>query len=124
MGNLTNSLTSVSALSLKKKVVKPTFKGRLKRACKQIFYLETPIHEKGLKNPYLICDICGGAHEADECDKNNPTDQRNKEVEGGPEWVIKSKFENQLSNFMLEKKFHTKGIGEMLDQHRKGRPTS
>ncbi|GJW02752.1 hypothetical protein Tco_1561608 [Tanacetum coccineum] len=131
-------------------VIKPTFKGRLKRACKQISYLETPIHEKGLKSPYLICDICEGTHEADECDRNNLTkqvwlsggdiyddlsllrfyqnddipswgnSQRNEEGEGGPEWVVRSKFEDELSNFMLEKKFHTKEIGEMLDQYRKG----
>ncbi|GJU62576.1 hypothetical protein Tco_1244411 [Tanacetum coccineum] len=30
-----------------------------------------------------------------------------------------NKFEDELANFMLEKKFHTNGIGEMLDQHRK-----
>ncbi|GKD09344.1 hypothetical protein Tco_1189029 [Tanacetum coccineum] len=40
--------------------------------------------------------------------------------EDGLEWVVKSKFEGELANFMLEKKFHTKGIGEMLDEHRNG----
>ncbi|GJY91793.1 putative reverse transcriptase domain-containing protein [Tanacetum coccineum] len=34
-------------------------------------------------------------------------------------WVVRSKFEDELAGFMLEKKFHTKGIGEMLDQHLK-----
>ncbi|GKD28645.1 hypothetical protein Tco_1239423 [Tanacetum coccineum] len=89
------------------------------------------------------------AHEADECIQNNPTEQvclsggdiyndtsllrfyqnddipawgnsqHDREGESGPKWVIKSKFEDELAGFMLKKKFHTKGIGEMLDQHRK-----
>ncbi|GKD00151.1 zinc finger, CCHC-type containing protein [Tanacetum coccineum] len=130
-------------------VIQPTFEGRLKRACKQISYLETPTREIGLRNPYLICDLCGGAHEANECDQNNPTEQvslsggyiydepsllrfyqngdippwgnkqKKGEGEGGPKWGIKSKFKDELASFMLEKKFHTKGIGEMLDQHHK-----
>ncbi|GJX39542.1 putative nucleotidyltransferase, ribonuclease H [Tanacetum coccineum] len=44
--------------------------------------------------------------------------KRKEKGEDGPEWVIRSKFEDELANFMLEKKSHTKGIGEMLDQHR------
>ncbi|GJX88388.1 hypothetical protein Tco_0340402 [Tanacetum coccineum] len=36
-----------------------------------------------------------------------------------PEWIVRNKFEDELANFMLEKKSHTKGIGEMLDQHSK-----
>ncbi|GKB12816.1 reverse transcriptase domain-containing protein, partial [Tanacetum coccineum] len=51
------------------------FKGRLKGACKQISFLEAPTREVGLKNPYLICDYCGGPHEADECEQNNPPEQ-------------------------------------------------
>ncbi|GJT17297.1 hypothetical protein Tco_0876003 [Tanacetum coccineum] len=39
--------------------------------------------------------------------------------EDGPEWVVRSKFEDELANFMLENKSHMKGIGEMLDQHHK-----
>ncbi|GJR86747.1 DNA-directed DNA polymerase [Tanacetum coccineum] len=39
--------------------------------------------------------------------------------EDGPEWVVRSKFEDELANFMLEKNSHTKGIGDILDQHRK-----
>ncbi|GKC40001.1 hypothetical protein Tco_1052385, partial [Tanacetum coccineum] len=38
-------------------------------------------------------------------------------INSGPKWDVKSKFEDELVGFMLEKKFHTKGIGEMLDQH-------
>ncbi|GJS19106.1 hypothetical protein Tco_0447738 [Tanacetum coccineum] len=38
--------------------------------------------------------------------------------EEGPEWVTRSKFEDKLSDFMLEKSLHAKGLGEMLNQHR------
>ncbi|GJR52048.1 putative ribonuclease H-like domain-containing protein [Tanacetum coccineum] len=34
-----------------------------------------------------------------------------------PEWNVRSKFEDELAKFMLEKKFQAKGIGDMLDQH-------
>ncbi|GKA85762.1 hypothetical protein Tco_0807416 [Tanacetum coccineum] len=40
------------------------------------------------------------------------------EGRGCPEWIVWSKFEDELANFMLEKKSHTKGIGDMLVQHR------
>ncbi|GKD05889.1 hypothetical protein Tco_1180863 [Tanacetum coccineum] len=80
-----------------------------------------PTHKIGLRNPYLIYDLCGGAYEANECDQNNPTKQGNnqqkREGKGGPKWGVRSKFEDELASFILEKKFHTKGIGEMLDQH-------
>ncbi|GJS32363.1 hypothetical protein Tco_0530745 [Tanacetum coccineum] len=130
--------------------MQPTFMGRLKRAYKQISFLETPTREVGLKNPYLICDYCEGSHEADECELNNPSEQvclsrgdvyngpsllrfnqhddtspwgnnkRKEKGEDGPEWTVRSKFKVELANFMLEKKFHTKGLGDMLVQHRKG----
>nr|GEZ07641.1 hypothetical protein [Tanacetum cinerariifolium] len=45
--------------------------------------------------------------------------KRKEKREDGPEWVVRNKFEDELANFMLEKKYHMKGIGEMLDQHRK-----
>ncbi|GJV54852.1 hypothetical protein Tco_1455857 [Tanacetum coccineum] len=90
------------------------------------------------RNPYLICDICGGAQEADECDQNRLSEQvclsrgdiyddpsllrsyqnndippwgnsqRREEGEVGLEWVIRSKFEDELSSFMLKKKFTQK----------------
>ncbi|GKD78387.1 hypothetical protein Tco_1341008 [Tanacetum coccineum] len=114
--------------------MQPTIRGRLKRACKQITYLETPIREVGLKNPYLICDYCEGSHEADECGQNNPAEQnddtsscgnrkRKEKGEDGPEWVVRHKFEDELTNFMLEKKSHTKGIRDMLDRHPPSKPT-
>ncbi|GJY76519.1 putative reverse transcriptase domain-containing protein [Tanacetum coccineum] len=43
--------------------------------------------------------------------------KRKEKGEDGPEWIVRSKFEYELVNFMLEKKSHTKGIGDMLDQH-------
>ncbi|GKC40910.1 hypothetical protein Tco_1053294, partial [Tanacetum coccineum] len=88
-------------------------------------------------------------HEANECEQNNPFEQvclsgrdiyndpsllrfyqnddtspwgnrKHKEKgEDGPEWIVRSKFEVELANFMLEKKSHTKGIGDMLVQHHK-----
>ncbi|GJY93956.1 DNA-directed DNA polymerase [Tanacetum coccineum] len=153
-GSPTNSLNSASAPSLKKrdgielKTMQPTLRGRLKRACKQISFLETPTQEVGIKNPYLICNYCGGSHEANECELNNPSEQvclsrgdiyndpsllrfyqnddtspwgnnkRKKKGEDIPKWTVRSKFEDELTNFMLEKKLHTKGIGDMLVQHR------
>ncbi|GJX99359.1 reverse transcriptase domain-containing protein [Tanacetum coccineum] len=137
---------NVSSIS---EAMQPTLRGRLKRVCNQISFLETPTREVGLKNPYLICDYCGGSHEADECEQNNPSEHvclsggdiyndpsllrfyqnddtspwgnnKHKEKgEDGPEWIVRSKFEDELANFMLEKKSHAKRIGDMLVQHRK-----
>ncbi|GJY47519.1 hypothetical protein Tco_0690326 [Tanacetum coccineum] len=45
--------------------------------------------------------------------------KRKEKCEDGPEWTVSSKFKDELANFMLEKKFHTKGIGDMLVQHQK-----
>ncbi|GKA00538.1 hypothetical protein Tco_0673088 [Tanacetum coccineum] len=114
--------------------MRPTFKGRLKKACNQISFLETPTREVGLKNPYLIRDYCEGSHKANECKQTNPAEQvclsggdiyddpfllrfyqnddtspwgnskRKEKGEDGPEWTVRSKFEDELANFMLEKK--------------------
>ncbi|GJV09442.1 hypothetical protein Tco_1347098 [Tanacetum coccineum] len=102
-----------------------------------------------MKNSYLICDYCGGSHEADECKQTNLAEQvclsggdiyddpslprfyqnddtppwgnnKHKEKgEDGPEWIVRSMFEDELTNFMLEKKSNAKRIRDMLDQHRK-----
>ncbi|GJR35121.1 hypothetical protein Tco_1210805 [Tanacetum coccineum] len=45
--------------------------------------------------------------------------KRKEKGEDGPEWIVKHKFEDELANFMFEKKSHAKGIGDMLVQHRK-----
>ncbi|GJW63509.1 hypothetical protein Tco_0115393 [Tanacetum coccineum] len=120
-------------ISFISEVLKPTFKERMKKAQEQLSYLTTPVRKKTLRNPYLICDICGGAHKANECDSNKPQEQvclsgvdiydnpsllrfyqndnipswgnvrRRIEGEEGPEWVVKSKFEDKFANFMLEK---------------------
>nr|GEV98523.1 putative reverse transcriptase domain-containing protein [Tanacetum cinerariifolium] len=67
------------------------------------------------------CTFQGGAHEVDECDQNKPPEQPTERGRRkGPEWVIRSKFEVDLYGFMLEKSFHTKELGEMLDLHRRG----
>ncbi|GJQ99953.1 hypothetical protein Tco_0522938 [Tanacetum coccineum] len=128
---------NISSIS---ETVQPTFKGRLKRVCNQISFLETPTQEVGLKTPYLIYDYCGGSHEADECKQLGQAEQvclsgvdisddpsllrfyqnddtspwgNNKckgKGEDGPEWTIRGKFEDELANFMLENKSHAKGI--------------
>ncbi|GKE40487.1 hypothetical protein Tco_1463892 [Tanacetum coccineum] len=120
-----------------------------KRDCKQISYFMAPVQSKSPRNLYHIYDICEGAHEADECDQNKLPEQvclsggdihddpsllrfyqnndvlpwgNNRQKEEGeecPKWVIRSQIEGELSGFMLEKSFHTKGLGEMLDQHHK-----
>ncbi|GJX70350.1 hypothetical protein Tco_0307521 [Tanacetum coccineum] len=79
-----------------------------------------PNSSVGLKNPYLIYDYCGGSHEADECKQTNPAKQvylSRGDLYNDP--FLLSKFKDELANFMLEKKSNTKGIGDMLDQHRK-----
>ncbi|GJT59163.1 reverse transcriptase domain-containing protein [Tanacetum coccineum] len=43
--------------------------------------------------------------------------KRKEKGEDDPEWIVRSKFEDNLTNFMLEKKSHTKGIGDILIQH-------
>ncbi|GKE84585.1 hypothetical protein Tco_1558327, partial [Tanacetum coccineum] len=45
--------------------------------------------------------------------------KRKEKGEDGPEWIVKNKFEDELANFMLKNKSYTKGIGDMLVQHRK-----
>ncbi|GKD94567.1 DNA-directed DNA polymerase [Tanacetum coccineum] len=93
--------------------VKPTFQGRLKATHEKLSYLTTLTRGKSLRNPYLICDICGGAHEADESWENT---RRRIEGEESPDWVIRSKFKDKLANFMLKKYLHAKRLGEMLNQ--------
>ncbi|GJT11090.1 hypothetical protein Tco_0858132 [Tanacetum coccineum] len=95
--------------------------GRIKRACNQISYLETPTQEFGLKNLYLICDYYGGSHQVDECKQTNLAEQvclSGGDIYDDPS-LLRNKFEDKLANFMLEKKSHAKGIGNMLDQHGK-----
>ncbi|GJR13429.1 hypothetical protein Tco_0796081 [Tanacetum coccineum] len=100
-----------------------------------------------VEKPYLICDYCEGFHEADECKQTNLAKQvclsggdiyddpslprfyqnddtppwgnnkRKEKGEDGPEWIVRSKFEDELTNFMLDKKCHAKRIGDMIDKH-------
>nr|GEX83345.1 hypothetical protein [Tanacetum cinerariifolium] len=60
--------------------MQPTFRGRLKKACNKISYLEMSTREVVLKTPYLICDYCEGSHEADECKQTNPTEKGTSNV--------------------------------------------
>ncbi|GKA07561.1 hypothetical protein Tco_0686785, partial [Tanacetum coccineum] len=41
---------------------------------------------------------------------------KKKRREEGLDWVIRSKFEDDMANFMMEKKHHLKGLIEMLHQ--------
>ncbi|GKC13806.1 ribonuclease H-like domain-containing protein [Tanacetum coccineum] len=56
-------------------IIRPNFEGCLKKDRERRSYLTTLTRAKSLKNPYLMCDICGSAHEADECDSNKPYEQ-------------------------------------------------
>ncbi|GKA63729.1 hypothetical protein Tco_0763335, partial [Tanacetum coccineum] len=127
-------------------VSEPTPNDRLNRAHQQLSFFTSSTPGKTLKNPYLICDIYGGAHEDDECDQVESREQaclssgdiyddpsllkfyqnndippwgnliRKRGKEEGPDWVARSKFEDEMANFMMEKKYHLKGLGEMLHQ--------
>nr|GEW57507.1 putative reverse transcriptase domain-containing protein [Tanacetum cinerariifolium] len=96
--------------------MQPTFRGRLKKACNQISYLETPTREVRLKTPYLICDYYEGSTRS--INANTPT-RPSRKRRRWLEWTVKSKFEDEIANFMLEKKSHEKGLGDVLDQRRK-----
>ncbi|GJT78436.1 RNA-directed DNA polymerase [Tanacetum coccineum] len=131
-------------------ISEPTSNDRLNRAHQQLSFLTSSTPGKTLKSPSLICDICGGAHEADECDQvesrkqaclyggdiyddpsllkfyqnndippwGNLIRKREEEEEGGHDWVVRSKFEDEIANFMMDKKYHFKRLGEMLHQQR------
>nr|GEW76862.1 hypothetical protein [Tanacetum cinerariifolium] len=91
--------------------------------------------------------IVRGSHEANECKQNHPSEKvylsegdiyddhsllrfnqnndtspwgnskRKEKREDGLEWTVRSKFEDELANFMPKKKFQTNEIGDMLVQH-------
>ncbi|GJX39724.1 hypothetical protein Tco_0253027 [Tanacetum coccineum] len=93
--------------------------------------------------------MASGSHEANECEQTSQAEQvclsggdiyddpsflrfyqnddttpwgnskRKEKGVGGPEWIVRSKFEDELANFMLEKNSQAKGIGDMLIQHHK-----
>ncbi|GJU64026.1 hypothetical protein Tco_1245861 [Tanacetum coccineum] len=56
-------------------IIKPTFLGRLNVAHEKLSYLTTLTRGKSLRNPYLICDICRGTHEVNECNSNGSREQ-------------------------------------------------
>ncbi|GJZ48539.1 hypothetical protein Tco_0602371 [Tanacetum coccineum] len=105
--------------------MQPTLRGRLKRACKQIAFLEMPTREN---NPSEQVCLSGGDIYNDpsllrfyQNDDTSPwgNSKRKEEGEDGPGWIVRNKFKDELANFMLEKKSHAKGIGDMLVQHHK-----
>ncbi|GJS11622.1 hypothetical protein Tco_0368418 [Tanacetum coccineum] len=48
-----------------------------------------------------------------------PSSKRKEKGEDGPEWIVRNKFEYEITNFRIKNKSHAKGIGNMLDQHHK-----
>ncbi|GKA72737.1 hypothetical protein Tco_0778953 [Tanacetum coccineum] len=120
-----NLLPSMNVSSISE-AMQSTFKGHLKRACTQISYLETTTREA--EQPSRACilvweDIYDDPSHLRFYQNDDTPLWGNKKCkekgEDGPKWVVRSKFEDELANFILENKSYTKGIGEMLDQHRK-----
>ncbi|GKF13182.1 hypothetical protein Tco_0054644, partial [Tanacetum coccineum] len=140
----------INNVLLASELTKPTMDDRLKRAHQQLSYLTTPTHRKSLKNAYIICDIYGRNHEVDEYDQNISHEQvclssgdiyddpsllkfyQNNDIppwgnyikEEGDEdlhWVLRSKFKDDMENFMMEKKHHFNRLREMLDQQKTNR---
>ncbi|GKC75388.1 DNA-directed DNA polymerase, partial [Tanacetum coccineum] len=119
--DLWDDMSSPMNISSISEAMQPTFKGHLKRACNQIFYLETPTREVGLKNFYLIYENCRGSHEADKCKQTSQVEQvflsrgdnyndpsllrfyqnddtspwgnikRKEKGANGPEWIVRNK---------------------------------
>ncbi|GJV11453.1 hypothetical protein Tco_1352994 [Tanacetum coccineum] len=98
-------------------MMQPALRRRLKRDCKQISFLETPTQEVCLSGGDIYNDP--SLLRFYQNDDTSPwrNSKRKEKGEDGPERVVKSKFEDELANFMLEKKSHAKGIGDMLVQH-------
>ncbi|GJW55186.1 hypothetical protein Tco_0099271 [Tanacetum coccineum] len=124
--DLWDSLSLPMNVSSISEAMQPTFRGCLKRACNQISYLETPAQKNDLS--YVTVCLSDGDIYDDPfllrfylIDDTPPWGNSNHKEKGedGLEWTIRSRFEDELANFMLEKKSHTKGIGEMLDQQGK-----
>ncbi|GJR66972.1 hypothetical protein Tco_0013037 [Tanacetum coccineum] len=129
-------------------VFEPTLNDHLNRAHQQLSFFTSSTLGKTLKTLYLICDIYGRAHKDDECDQfelrekaclsggdiyddpsllkfyqNNDIPLwgnliRKREEEEGLDWVVRSKFKDEMANFMMEKKYRLKRLGEMLHQQR------
>ncbi|GJR70487.1 hypothetical protein Tco_0016552 [Tanacetum coccineum] len=147
---LSTAKLRINNVLLASELTKPTMDDRMKRAHQQLSYLTTPTRRKSLKNAYIICDIYGRNHEVDEYDQNISHEQvclssgdiyddpsllkfyQNNDIppwgnyikEEGDEdlhWVLRSKFEDDMANFMMEKKHHFNGLREMLDQQKTNR---
>ena len=122
----------------------PSIESRLSKVQSQVSYLSGSQPTKQLSNPYLICDHCGGPHEEEECREGTPTEQAclsshdifddpslltfyqnddftpwgnlviRKEGEEGPDFKIRSTFEDDLGHFTLEKDLQLKGLGNLI----------
>ncbi|GKC95048.1 hypothetical protein Tco_1160490 [Tanacetum coccineum] len=92
-------------------ISKLTLNSRLKRAHQQLSYLTSATKGKTLKNPYLICDICGGAHEADECDQVISREQGFGEMLHKQRNDMHEQFSQILST--LESRIHTSHLKKL-----------
>ncbi|GJS14323.1 reverse transcriptase domain-containing protein [Tanacetum coccineum] len=117
--DLWDSVSPLMNISSILEAMQPTFRGRLKRTCDQISYLETPTREVYLSGGDIYDDPSLLRFYQNDDTPPWGNNKRKEKGEDGPEWIVRSKFEDELANFMLEKKAHAKGIGDMLVQHRK-----
>jgi hypothetical protein len=112
----------------------------------KVSYLKKEQNTHRLVNPYLICDQCGGPHEAEECKKGSTTEHaclpghdifddpsllvfyqtsndtswgkyvKKKEGEEGPEFKVRSSFEEDLGHFTHEKDLLLKGLDGLITE--------
>ncbi|GJZ09857.1 reverse transcriptase domain-containing protein [Tanacetum coccineum] len=98
-------------VSLASELRKPTMDDRLKRAHQQLSYLTALLAENPLK-----------MHISSAIFVNNDIPPWGNYIkEGGEEdlhWVFRSKFEDDMANFMMEKTYHLNGLREILDQRK------
>lgn len=123
----------------------PAYEDRLRRLQEKVSYLKRSQTTQTLVNPYLICDQCGGPHEVDESttehvylsghdifddpsllvfyQASNDTSWGNyvkkKEGEKGPEFKVRSAFEEDLGHFTHEKSLLLKGLDGLITEQQK-----
>ncbi|GJX84333.1 reverse transcriptase domain-containing protein [Tanacetum coccineum] len=92
-------------------LTKPTMDDWLKRPHQQLTYLITPTREKSLKTHISSVIFVN----------NDIPPWGNYIKEEGEEdlhWVLRSKFKDDMANFIMEKKHHLNGLREMMDQQK------
>lgn len=124
----------------------PSPKNRLMKIQEKVSYLAGSRTTKQLSNPYLNCDHCGGPHEVEEYRGETTTERaylsshdilddpslltfyqnddftpwgnlvRKEEGEKGPDFKIRSTFEDDLGHFTHEKGLKLKGLEELITE--------